>query len=723
MRQLVGTFCLLFFACGGTTKPPVCPKQTSATPTPSKAGARLIGALELDGVPTLPERVRQRMAKYLGVRGSAFADWDEKGKGMLIRTRFGQTTQVHRVKTPMGAREQLTFYREPVSAASWVPGGYDGAFVIRMDKGGAENAQLYRVGLLEGRTTSLTKDKSRTLAFIWSKKSKLAFSNNARNGRDFDIYVGDGKSAKSVKLVYQAKGYFVPLDFSADESKLLLQQYISLNETYLYILDIASGKAEKLEIGAAAKEAAKPKKAAAKKAAAKKAAAKKAAAKKAPAKEKKGTVAKKSAGAEKTTELKSKARKNTVAFRDAVWGPKDRGIYFTSDKGSEFVELYYYDLKKRQAKPLSNTISWNVEQLAMASDGRTLAFTTNEGGYSRLWMLDTRRKKAKQVKVPDGIIRDMRFSRNPKMKTMLGFTLYRPTSPGDAYSYETRRRKLERWTKSEVGGLNSDFFVAPTLINYPTFDQVSGKPRQISAFYYKPPGSGPHPVVIYIHGGPESQFRPYFRSLIHYLLMEMGVAVIAPNVRGSDGYGKSYLLLDNGMRREDSVKDIGALLEWLKGRKELDPKRVVVYGGSYGGYMVLASLVKYGAKLAGGVDWVGISNFVTFLKNTKAYRRDLRRAEYGDERDGDMKSFLQSISPLTNVKKITSPLFVIQGANDPRVPRSEAEQLVKAVRGQGRKVWYLLAHNEGHGFRKKDNRDMARMLTVLFLESIGFDKK
>jgi dipeptidyl aminopeptidase/acylaminoacyl peptidase len=723
MRQLVGTFCLLFFACGGTTKPPVCPKQTSATPTPSKAGARLIGALELDGVPTLPERVRQRMAKYLGVRGSAFADWDEKGKGMLIRTRFGQTTQVHRVKTPMGAREQLTFYREPVSAASWVPGGYDGAFVIRMDKGGAENAQLYRVGLLEGRTTSLTKDKSRTLAFIWSKKSKLAFSNNARNGRDFDIYVGDGKSASRSSWSIKPKAISYRSTFRQMSPSCCCS---STSRSTRPISTFSISRAAKLK---SSKSALRPKKQPSRKRRPRKRRPrkrqprKKQPRKKAPAKEKKGTVAKKSAGAEKTTELKSKARKNTVAFRDAVWGPKDRGIYFTSDKGSEFVELYYYDLKKRQAKPLSNTISWNVEQLAMASDGRTLAFTTNEGGYSRLWMLDTRRKKAKQVKVPDGIIRDMRFSRNPKMKTMLGFTLYRPTSPGDAYSYETRRRKLERWTKSEVGGLNSDFFVAPTLINYPTFDQVSGKPRQISAFYYKPPGSGPHPVVIYIHGGPESQFRPYFRSLIHYLLMEMGVAVIAPNVRGSDGYGKSYLLLDNGMRREDSVKDIGALLEWLKGRKELDPKRVVVYGGSYGGYMVLASLVKYGAKLAGGVDWVGISNFVTFLKNTKAYRRDLRRAEYGDERDGDMKSFLQSISPLTNVKKITSPLFVIQGANDPRVPRSEAEQLVKAVRGQGRKVWYLLAHNEGHGFRKKDNRDMARMLTVLFLESIGFDKK
>ena len=232
------------------------------------------------------------------------------------------------------------------------------------------------------------------------------------------------------------------------------------------------------------------------------------------------------------------------------------------------------------------------------------------------------------------------------------------------------------------------------------------------------PISGPYPVVILIHGGPESQFRPYFSSIIQYLVNELGVAVVAPNVRGSNGYGKSWLKLDNGFRREDSVKDIGALLDWLVTQDDFDTTRVMVYGGSYGGYMVLASMVRYNDRLLGGIDVVGISNFVTFLKNTKPYRRDLRRAEYGDEREPKMYDFLQSISPANNAKRITKPLFVIQGKNDPRVPVTESEQMVKTIRDNGGRVWYLMATDEGHGFRKKANRDFYYAAVVTFIEQL-----
>jgi dipeptidyl aminopeptidase/acylaminoacyl peptidase len=223
-------------------------------------------------------------------------------------------------------------------------------------------------------------------------------------------------------------------------------------------------------------------------------------------------------------------------------------------------------------------------------------------------------------------------------------------------------------------------------------------------------------VVIQIHGGPEGQSRPTFSSTYQYWVNELGIAVIRPNVRGSDGYGKTYLNLDNGFKREDSVKDIGALLDWIETQPDLDSDRVMVFGGSYGGYMVLASLVHYNERLAGGINIVGISNFVTFLKNTMDYRRDLRRVEYGDERDPEMFEFLQRISPNNNAEKITKPLFIIQGLNDPRVPASEAEQMLQAVRSNGGNPWYLLAKDEGHGFRKKSNRDYMTEAIVLFLE-------
>ena len=289
--------------------------------------------------------------------------------------------------------------------------------------------------------------------------------------------------------------------------------------------------------------------------------------------------------------------------------------------------------------------------------------------------------------------------------------------------YDLTDDSLTRWTFSELGGLNPDSFVEPELIRYPTFDQVDGKQRTIPAFVYKPKGPGPHPVLVSIHGGPESQARPQFSSTIQYWVNELGLAVVVPNVRGSSGYGKTYVALDNGFKREDSVKDIGALLDWISTQTDLDQDRTVVFGGSYGGYMVLATMTNYPDRIAGGINIVGISSFVTFLENTNGYRRDLRRVEYGDERDPEMRAHLEKISPLNNADKITAPMLVIQGANDPRVPQSEADQIVAKVRENGGDVWYLLAKDEGHGFRKKSNRDAQREAETLFLQKVlGLDE-
>jgi len=286
--------------------------------------------------------------------------------------------------------------------------------------------------------------------------------------------------------------------------------------------------------------------------------------------------------------------------------------------------------------------------------------------------------------------------------------------------------KLTPWTQSEVGPIDTRRFVEPSLVRYPTFDTVKGKgkgkgkarPREIPAWLYKPAGPGPHPVVIDIHGGPEAQSRPGYSTGMQYIINELGFAYVLPNVRGSEGYGKTYVALDNGYRREDSVKDIGALLDWITTQPDLDKRRVVVFGGSYGGYMVLASMTHYNDRLAGGIDVVGVSNFVTFLSNTADYRRDLRRVEYGDERDPKMNAFLQRIAPLNNAQKITRPMLIVQGMNDPRVPITEAEQMVARIRGNGGDVWYLMAKDEGHGFRKKQNRDFYLWTVALFLERL-----
>jgi dipeptidyl aminopeptidase/acylaminoacyl peptidase len=310
--------------------------------------------------------------------------------------------------------------------------------------------------------------------------------------------------------------------------------------------------------------------------------------------------------------------------------------------------------------------------------------------------------------VPRGIIDTLEFSRDGRR---LALTLEGNRSAGDVHVLELSRGALTRWTDSEAGGLDPARFHVPELIEYASFDQ-----RQIPALVYRPEGSGRHPVVVSIHGGPEGQSRPYFNALNEYMVSELGIAVVLPNVRGSTGYGRAYTLLDNGERREDSVKDIGALLDWIRTQPDLDPARVGVLGGSYGGYMSLATGAMFADRIAAVVDVVGISNFVTFLESTKEYRRDLRRVEYGDERIPEMRAFLERISPLSNSGKITAPLFVAQGKNDPRVPVSEAEQIVSKLRAEGREVWYMLAADEGHGFQKKANRDAFSAAATLFFE-------
>ncbi|MGE3248922.1 MAG: alpha/beta fold hydrolase [Hyphomonadaceae bacterium] len=402
----------------------------------------------------------------------------------------------------------------------------------------------------------------------------------------------------------------------------------------------------------------------------------------------------------------------SVAYAGGEFTPDGRSVILLSDEGSQFVGVVRLDLATGGRTALTPGLNWDVEEFDLAPDGRTLAYVVNEAGASRLHLMDLRTRRAlAQPQLPPGVVYGVRFDDQSRR---IGFTLNSSTAPGDAYSYDVRTRQLTRWTQSEVGGLDPSDFVAPELISWTSFDG-----REITGFYYRPRNAqGATPVIVNIHGGPESQFRPYFSSTIQYWVNELGVSVIAPNVRGSSGYGRDYLALDNGERREDSVRDIGALLDWIDARDDLDRERIMVYGGSYGGYMVLASMTHYNERLAGAVNIVGISNFVTFLENTSGYRADLRRAEYGDERIPAMRETLTRISPLTNSSRITRPLFIIHGANDPRVPVTEAEQLLRAVRANGGEAWLMLAANEGHGFARRENQEAQREAETLFFQRV-----
>jgi len=448
-------------------------------------------------------------------------------------------------------------------------------------------------------------------------------------------------------------GGWGPTDWSPDDKKLLLIERLSVNETYVWVVDVATG--------------------------------------------------------EKTL-LTPRGGPQNVAYEGPRWSADGKGIYVTTDRESEFQRLAYLDVATGKHTYLTSHIPWDVDSFAPSPDGKTIAFETNEEGLSVLHLLDTATGKEKPApKLPVGLIGGLEWHANGRD---LGLVLTSARSPSDVYSLDVTTGKLERWTESETGGLNAGTFSEPELVRWKSFDG-----RTISGFLYEPAArfTGPRPVIVNIHGGPEGQSRPGFQGRSNYYLDELGVAVLYPNVRGSTGFGKTFVKLDNGMLREDSVKDIGALLEWIPTRKDLDASRVMITGGSYGGYMTLAVATHYDAKIRCSLDVVGISNFVTFLQNTEAYRRDLRRVEYGDEREPAMRAFLLETAPANNAHKITKPLFVVQGKNDPRVPYTESEQMVATVKKNGGPVWYLLANDEGHGFAKKKNQDFQLYATVAFV--------
>jgi len=610
--------------------------------------------LVTEGVPKIPATLADEVGRYTEFRWAVLLSWHPTRREMLIGTRFGDTQQVHLVKFPGGDRSQLTFFKDTASGATYQP--TDGAyFVFNKDVGGNENYQKYRYDLATGAITLLTDGKSRNTGGRWSNAGdRIAYGSTRRNGQDVDLWAVNPSDPKSDRMVSQLKGGgWEVLDWSPDDRKLLVGESISANESYIWLIDAASGE---------------------------------------------------------QTLITPKGEAEKVAYNDAQFSKDGKGLYVTTDRDSEFQRLAYIDLATKKHTYLTTDIKWDVDEFRLSWDGKTIAFVTNENGLSVLHLLDVASGKERPApKLPVGIIGGLRWHRNNRD---LGFGMESARATYDAYSLDVETGKVERWTYSETGGLNTENFSEPELVSWKTFDG-----KMISGFLFRPPArfTGRRPVIIDIHGGPEGQARPWFQQWNNYFISEMGVAIIQPNVRGSSGYGKTFLKLDNGFLREDSYKDIETLLDWIKTRPDLDADRIMVTGGSYGGHMTLAVSTYYPDRIRCALDVVGPSNLVTFLENTSAYRRDLRRVEYGDERDPKMREFLNRIAPMNNATKITKPLFVVQGGNDPRVPMSESVQMVQTVRKNGIPVWYLMAKDEGHGFAKRKNQDFLLYSQVLFM--------
>jgi dipeptidyl aminopeptidase/acylaminoacyl peptidase len=618
--------------------------------------------LIVDGLDPIPLALTKELNKYTNVRSASFVDWHPKKREMLMSTRFGNTSQLHYLSMPMGARKQLTFFDEPVGGATFDPvnGNY---FVFSRDAGGNEFGQLYRYDMADGTITLLT-DGGRTQngGMQWTNKGdQFLYSSTKRNGADRDIYIMDPMNPKNARLVLEVQGGgWGVSDISPDDKTIIVGEGLSVTESRLYVVDIATGTKTRL----------------------------------------------------------SPETKEQAVFEGAVYLKDGKTIIISTDLDNEFQYLAKMDLTTKKITPLTKSIPWDVGGYDLSPDGTKLLFTTNEAGFTKLYMLDVNTNAYEPVKeIPNGSLGGFKWHENG---TEFSYVYSNATTSSDIYTFNIDSRKTERWTESELGGLVSSQLSDAELIKWKSFDQ-----KEISGFYYKAHKkfTGKRPVIIVIHGGPEGQSFPGFQGRNNYYLNELGVALIYPNVRGSTGYGKTFVKLDNGYLRENSVKDIGALLDWIAQQPELDASRVMTMGGSYGGYMALACAVFYSDRLKCSNDIVGISNFNTFLKNTESYRRDLRRVEYGDEQDPKMAAFLEKISPLNNVNKIKIPMFIVQGGNDPRVPRTEASQMAEALKKNNVPTWYLEAKDEGHGFRKKPNSDFQFYSTILFVQKYLLGEK
>lgn len=639
----------------GCATSPAPPDASQSTPTPTQQGQ-----LITDGLPQRSLTLAEELRPYQNMRPASLMGWLPNDSGVLLSLRFGEVAQLAKVSEPGGMRTQLTFFDEPVVQAWVSPSSAVNGAIFAKDRGGDENFQLHFLSFGDGSTRMLTDGKSRNERVVFAANgSHFAYASTRRNGRDFDIWMGNASLQAPHRLLLQQGGTWYPLDFSPDGRKLLVQQWFSVSDARLHLLDIETGELTRVVIG-------------------------------------------------RDPSAESMARFD----HDGVH------LLVLTDALGEFASLVRVELSTGVVAPLFPQQPWDVESFDLSEDGSRIAVLRNVDGSSHVTVHDASDALAElgSIKFDQGVVGRALIN---KAGTEVAFDVSGAQIPGDVFSRTFNSGLLTRWTTGETGGLNANSFVSPTLIRFGAHDAdaaMMNLPRQIPAHVYAPVGPGPFPVLILIHGGPEAQARPAFSEFIQFLVRERKIAVVVPNVRGSTGYGKTYRALDDGRKREDAVKDIGALIGYLGTQPQYDPKRIGVYGGSYGGYMVLASLVQFSDRLRAGVDIVGISNFVTFLENTSPYRVDQRRPEYGDERDPDMRKFLTSISPLSRADQIRQPVFVIQGANDPRVPRSEAEQILKAVRGNGIGAWYLLALDEGHGFRKKANRDRMSEAVIQFLD-------
>jgi dipeptidyl aminopeptidase/acylaminoacyl peptidase len=621
--------------------------------------------LHVDGIQPIPAALAAKAAPYTEFKPRAAVSWHPQRRELVVATRAGNTTQLHLVRQPLGPLEQLTDFPDPVRAGGYAPKRPDALLFVK-DTGGNEQTQLYRLEAGAREPVLLTDPQRRhaPAGFNHARTHVLLESveldnTGRRENPQTDLTLLDPFLPATGRRITTLPGAgWGDFSFSFDDKRLALHEYKSANESVIWVMNVGTGQRKRV--------------------------------------------------------LPPEGSTPAAPFSsgDLAFARNGRGLFLATNRDGEFRRLAYLDLATDRLDYFGAGPPADVEEIALSPDGRTLAVITNEAGVGVLRLYDAATRKPRpEPALPVGTTAHAIWHEKSRD---LAVNVNSARSPGDVYVIDVKTNTVVRWTETRAEGLDAATFQNPQLVSWKSFDGLT-----ISGFITRPASTftGKRPVLVAIHGGPEAQARPGFLGRRNYFVNELGIAVIEPNVRGSRGFGKTFLAQDDGMKRENAVKDIGALLDWIATQPDLDPQRIVVEGGSYGGYMSLAVATDYADRIAGSIDVVGIANFVTFLERTESYRRDLRRVEYGDEREPAMREFLKRISPVNNAERIGKPLLVVHGKNDPRVPYTEAEQIVAIAKKNRVPVWYLLADDEGHGFAKKVSADFLFYTMISFLET------
>jgi len=609
--------------------------------------------IETIGVPAIPGSLVREVDPYRGAYGLPLAGWNPVKREIWLKG-LSSVTWISRVRSPGAAPETSSIYIKTSGIYDIYLQPQNRYLAYTRDVDGNEQFQLYSYEISGGKSTLLSDGKTRSTEPVWSNRGdKIVYSSAPTGQVGVNLRLVNALDPTFDHLLVQSsRGYLKAYDWSPDDKQVVYCDFSANIASTLWLIDVTSG----------------------------------------------------------SKVLLSPKRSTQDLYDNPQFSKDGKGIYVVTDHDSDMRRLAYIDLASHQFTYVPSETRWDVEEFQLSPNGKLLAFLTNEDGISRLHVFD--RKAGKEISVPQsqlGVLSDLKWN---SASTEIAFNFKSGRTPNDVYSINFETGKEELWARSITNGVKTEKFAIPELIHWPSFDK-----RTISGFLYRPPSkfTGKRPVIITIHGGPEEQFRPTFRYEQNYYLNELGVAKIYPNVRGSAGYGKAFLNLDNGLRREDAVRDVGALLDWIRTQPDLDAERVLVEGASYGGYLALSTAYNYPNRIKAAISDSGMVNLGGFVTSAKDWRVELQRSEFGDERQPKIRKFMESTAPLNNAKKIKKPLLLIQGENDPRVPAAEAARFVAAIKGRI-PVWYILAKDEGHGFSQQANRDFQLYATIMFVK-------